>query len=316
MTKFGEWIEKNGIKTLVTMIIVCAFFLQIVYISGIKNDITILQKRITTEFATSNATQDMRFELSLQVYSAILEALENVINSNQFIIDQNRAREQKVIEDKKTEETKKIKPTYEELKAHTVYVIGCSEKDSEENNLTYPVSKNDQCWSGTGVIVKITDTETFILTNNHVAGRNQESVKLYVENKTIPAEVVKYHSYVDLAVIKITSKLKDKVAIPGVASVNIQDPVYVVGNPLGVKNIYSEGVMSGYEGISMLIQVPCIYGNSGSGTYDKNGNLVGLVYALETYPGFLGIPMARITHSLVVDSISIKTFLEDLKLGK
>ena len=314
MTKFSEWIERNGIKTLVTMIIVCAFFLQIVYISGIRNDITILQKRVTTEFTLAKETQDMRFELSLQIYSTILEALENIINSNQFIIDQNRARDQKIIEDKKTENEKKIKPTYEELKSHTVYVIGCSEKDSEETNLTYPVSKNDQCWSGTGVIVKVTDTETFILTNNHVAGRNQESVKLYIENKTIPAEVVKYHSYVDLAVIKITSKLKDKVAIPGVASVNIQDPIYVVGNHLGVKNVYSEGVVAGYEGISMLIQIPLIYGNSGSGAYDKNGNLVGLVYALEIYSGFLGIPTARITHSLVVDSISIKTFLEDLGL--
>lgn len=316
MTKFGEWIEKNGIKILVTMIIVCAFFLQIVYMSGIKNDISILQKRITTEFTTTNATQDMKFELSLQIYSTILETLENILDLNQFIIDQNRAREQKVIEDKKTEETKKIKPTYEELKAHTVYIIGCSEKDSEKNNLTYPLATDKSCWSGTGVIIKITDTETFILTNNHVAGKNVKSVKLYVENKTIPAEVVKYHNYVDLAVIKITDKLKDKVAIPGVASVNIQDPVYVVGNPLSVKNVYSEGVMGGYEGISMLIQVPCIYGSSGSGVWDKDGNLVGLVYALEIYPGFLGIPTARITHSLVVDGISIKTFLEDLRLGK
>jgi S1-C subfamily serine protease len=314
MTKFGEWIEKNGIKTLVTMIIVCAFFLQIVYLSGIRNDISILQKRVTTEFTTSNATQDMRFELSLQIYSTILEALENVINSNQFIIDQNRAREQKIIEDKKTEETKKIKPTYEELKSHTVYVIGCSEKDSEENNLTYPISNDSSCWSGTGVIVKITDTETYILTNNHVAAKNMDNPSLYVENKSIPAKVVKYHSYVDAAVIKIQGKLKNKTPIPGIATANIQDPVYVVGNPLGVKNVYSEGLIAGYEGISILIQMPLIYGSSGSGVYDKNGNLVGLVYALEMYHGFFGIPEARITHSVIVDSVSIKVFLKDLGL--
>jgi hypothetical protein len=314
MKKFSEWVKKYGIKTLVTMVIVCAFFLQIVYITGIRNDITILQKRVTTEFSIAKEKQDSRFKLSLQIYSTILETLESIIESNQFIIDQNRAKEQKVIEDKKTEERNKTKPTYEELKAHTVYVIGCSKQDSEENNLTYPITNDEQCWSGTGVIVKITDTETFILTNNHVAGKNQETVKLYVENKNIQANVVKYNNYVDLAVIKIEGKLENKTAIPGLAYVNIQDPVYVVGHPLGIKNVYSEGVMAGYIGISMLIQVPCIYGNSGSGVYDKNGNLVGLVYALEMYRGFLGIPMARITHSIVVDITSIKVFLTDLGL--
>jgi hypothetical protein len=32
------------------------------------------------------------------------------------------------------------------------------------------------------------------------------------------------------------------------------------------------------------------------------------------YRGFLGIPMARITHSIVVDITSIKVFLTDLGL--
>jgi hypothetical protein len=60
--------------------------------------------------------------------------------------------------------------------------------------------------------------------------------------------------------------------------------------------------------------MPCIYGNSGSGVYNSKGELVGLVYALEVYPGFMGIPEVRITHSLIVDGVFIKSFLTDLGL--
>jgi len=35
---------------------------------------------------------------------------------------------------------------------------------------------------------------------------------------------------------------------------------------------------------------------------------------LEMYRGFFGIPEARITHSVIVDSVSIKVFLKDLGL--
>jgi S1-C subfamily serine protease len=213
---------------------------------------------------------------------------------------------------------KKNKPTYSELKSHTVFIIGCSGKKLAKNKITSPINIEDDgmCWSGTGVIIKITETETYILTNNHVVGKEENDVILYVENgqQNIQATLVKYHSYVDAAVIKIESKLEGKSPILRIATPNIQDPVYMVGHPLGVRNVYSEGVVAGVEDNSMLLQLPCIYGNSGSGIFDKDGNLVGLIYALETYRGFIGIPEARITHALAVDSIDIKIFLTELEL--
>jgi S1-C subfamily serine protease len=213
---------------------------------------------------------------------------------------------------------KKIKPTYDELKSHTVFIIGCSGKTLNDKSLKSPINIEDDgvCWSGTGAIIKVTDTETYVLTNNHVVGKDEKNVILYVENEQqhIQATVVKYHDFVDAAVMKFQGHLKGKTPITGIATPNIQDPVYVVGNPLGVRNVYSEGVVAGVEDASMLLQIPCIYGNSGSGVFDKDGNLVGLIYALETYRGFMGIPEARITHALAVDSIDIKIFLTDLGL--
>jgi hypothetical protein len=77
---------------------------------------------------------------------------------------------------------------------------------------------------------------------------------------------------------------------------------------------YSEGIVANFLERDMLIQAPLIYGNSGSGIYNSKGELVGVCYALQTFPGFLGTPMPQITHSLCVDSISIKVFLINLGL--
>jgi len=210
-----------------------------------------------------------------------------------------------------------IKPSYDELKSHNVYILGCAGKELKDDNVNFRLENEEGfCWSGTGSVIKITDTETFILTNNHVAGKDEEEVKLYVKDskKKISAEVVKYNEIVDASVIKIKGKLEGKTAITSISSIDIQDKVYVVGNPLGVPDIYAEGIMAGYEEDSMLLQLPCIFGNSGSAIYNQKGELVGLVYALETYPGFLGLPMARITHTLAVDNRDIKRFLKSLDL--
>lgn len=208
------------------------------------------------------------------------------------------------------------KPSYELLKNRTVIIYGCTGDIDAAEKLGFPIDKESGCWEGTGVVVKITDKVTYILTNNHVAGKGTIDPILFVKNgeQKVRAKVLKYHSYVDMAAIQIPGKLKDKVAINKIAIPSIQDPVYIVGNPLGNNYVYTEGVMAGYLGISSLFQAPCIYGNSGSGVFNINGDLVGLVYALQQYNGWMGIPEAQITYSIAVDSLSIEYFLTNLGL--
>jgi S1-C subfamily serine protease len=209
------------------------------------------------------------------------------------------------------------KPTYAELKSHSVFIVGCSgDVDVPEKLSMFPIGEEGGCWAGTGGVIKVTDKETYILTNGHVTGKGKDDVILFVENgdKKVQARIIKQHSFVDIAVIRVPGKLDGKTGINKITSIAISDPVYVVGNPLRVKNVYSTGYMAGYDGISMLLQLPCIYGSSGSLIFDKDSNLVGIVFALEVYPGFMGIPTARITHTLAVDGISIKMFLKELGL--
>lgn len=213
------------------------------------------------------------------------------------------------------------RPSYESLKSHTVFIHGCTKENPEKVYFPIPIIKDDKdnyCWAGTGIVVKITEDETYILSNAHVIGRNTVKPTIFIENTSeddkIQATIIKYHPYDDLAVVKIKGHLKNKTALTKISSVKIQDPIYIVGHPLSVKFVYTEGVMAGYIDGSLLFQAPCIYGNSGSGSWDKDGNLVGLVYAIQMYPGFLGIPMAEPTHAIAVDDISIKLFLKSLNL--
>lgn len=314
MTKFLDYIDRNAIKIVLTAILILGVFLGCLYVSTLKSDICDLNDRILKAFIVQEEVGEARTSLTFKALMIIIEQLEEIVQQQQYLIDQNRAN---VTKDTAIE--KQItKPTYEQIRSHSVWIEGCSGGADKDDEVSFPVDKDSGCWGGTGVVIKTTDTETFLLTNNHVSGKGEKNVKLYVKNdvthKLVKAEIVAQHSSVDVAVIKIKGLLPNKKVIPTIATAHIQDPVYVVGNPLGVRDVYSEGVVAGYEGVSMLLQMPCIYGNSGSGVFDQNGNLVGLVYALEVCPGFMGIPEARITHSLVVDSVSIRTFLKDLGL--
>jgi len=213
-------------------------------------------------------------------------------------------------------------PSYKEIKSHAVYIVGCADEISKD--ISMPFFQDDKkgvCWGGSGVVIKITETETYILTNNHISGLGMKNPRLKVENETlslkeefIDAELVANNKFVDMAVIKIKAHLNNKTAIKKISFTLVQDKIYIVGNPLNNKMIYTEGIKAGIIGTDDLYQAPCIFGNSGSGIFDKDGNLVGLVYALQMYPGFLGFPSAQITHTLSINPVFIKMFLEELKL--
>lgn len=310
-------LEQNAVKIVLTVVLAWGMFFGMLYVKNNVTEILSLQTQVRQLIVEKQDTDKQVAYLTFGGLLQIIEQLDEVIKGQNYIIDQNRnaIKKQKEVVQNYAEINKK--PTYEELKSHTVYITGCSNKKlpTDVKN-EFLLEDKGFCWGGTGGIVKTTDTETYILTNNHVAGLGEPNVTLYIqeENKRVEATVVKNHQYADMAVLKISGKLENKTPIKKIAFINPQDSVYIVGNPLGNKNIYTEGVMAGYSERSVLLQAPCIYGNSGSLVYNKKGEVVGLVYALQMYPGFLGIPEAQITHTLIVESMSIKLFLQDLGL--
>jgi len=213
---------------------------------------------------------------------------------------------------------KNIRPSYDELKSHSVYLKGCAEGLEEGENYPFATKEDEMvCWRGSGSVIKIDKNYTYILTNNHVAGKNTKNPIISVEDENgnyVTTEIVRYHKYVDLAVVKYRGHLKGKTIIPRYALPKIQENVFVVGQALGNHYIYSEGIVAGRVDNSVLIQAPLIYGNSGSAILNEKGSLVGVCFALQTYPWVLGLPAPQITHSLIVDSIDVQMFLKDLGL--
>lgn len=186
------------------------------------------------------------------------------------------------------------KPSYEYLKSVTVRVSGM---DTETNRQ----------WSGTGVVVKIEENSAYILTNAHVAGNDFINPELFIYDGLgmVRAEIIKYHDNVDLAIIRVNRKLFDKQAVKGFAQAKPQDRVFLTGHHLGRQYIYGEGVFAGYQGNYSLVQIPTMFGNSGSGVINQDGKLVSMVFAINSV-GFTFIH----THGLSVDYLDIISFLK------
>jgi len=63
--------------------------------------------------------------------------------------------------------------------------------------------------------------------------------------------------------------------------------IYIVGNPMGIEDMVSDGRISIYKNNMMYYKDHTYYGNSGGGVYDKEGKLIGIVshyQSLKPYP--------------------------------
>ena len=200
------------------------------------------------------------------------------------------------------------KPTYEQLKSHIVYITGIVPNKKYEN---YMIERG-KSWVGTGFVFKVSDKYTWIITNKHVAGifanKEEETTELYIgdtKEERVKAKIVRFHPKYDVALLVVYGKLEGKTQIKGLSMAKPQDKVYVVGHHLGRQYIYGEGVFAGYDRDFELIQVPVLFGNSGSAVFDKNGYVVGLIFAINRATMFC----VDATHGLAVPGRILQDFL-------
>jgi S1-C subfamily serine protease len=196
--------------------------------------------------------------------------------------------------------------SYDYLKSVTVYIEG---KGYTEDAL---YGTRIIGWAGTGIIVKIDTDYIYIVTNNHVTGHSSElDIKapiVYVlnEQKMEQAEVVANHPVEDVALIRIPSTMKNVRAIVGFATAELQEKVYMVGHNLGTPYIYSEGCLAGYYENYNLFLLASGPGDSGSGIFNTNGELVGLLFAGRMVNFF----QMDMNYAIAIDSQIIKQFLK------
>jgi serine protease Do len=153
---------------------------------------------------------------------------------------------------------------------------------------------------GSGVVVT---TDGYILTNNHVVeGADVVRVDL-TDGRTLTAKVVGTDKPSDLALLKVDASNLRVLTLGNSDAVQVGDVVLAVGNPLGVGQTVTMGIVSakgrtngagdgGYQDF-LQTDAPINHGNSGGALVNTRGELVGInSQILSNSDGNIGIGFA------------------------
>ncbi len=153
---------------------------------------------------------------------------------------------------------------------------------------------------GSGVIVS---KEGYILTNSHVVkGADEIQVKLY-DDRVFDATIIGVDSLSDVAVIKISEKVKDLPVVHLGSSDKLRPGEWVmaVGNPFSLESTVTTGIVSALgrktqDGMYQdFIQTDAAInpGNSGGALVNIEGELIGINTMIYTRSGgYMGIGFA------------------------
>ncbi len=180
---------------------------------------------------------------------------------------------------------------------------------------------------GSGVIVS---TDGYIITNNHVIDGADELSVLLPDEREFKARLIGKDPKTDIAVIKIEAENLPTVTLANSDNVRVGDVVFAVGNPLGVGQTVTMGIVSArgrknlgllesVQGYEDFIQTDAAInmGNSGGALVDAMGRLVGVNSAIiSTTRGNIGIGFAipvnlaaSIMRSLIATGTVARGFL-------
>jgi serine protease DegQ len=144
---------------------------------------------------------------------------------------------------------------------------------------------------GSGVIVS---EQGYVLTNNHVIDGGDLIELVTAEGRKYSAKVVGTDPDTDLAVLKVDAEKLPAITLGNDESLQVGDAVLAIGNPFGVTNTVTSGIVSalgrnqlGINQFENFIQTDAAInpGNSGGALIDTNGNLVGINTAIYSRTG-------------------------------
>ena len=177
---------------------------------------------------------------------------------------------------------------------------------------------------GSGVIL---DSDGTIVTNNHVidGGSSDSQLRVVVANRAFEAKVVGTDPSTDLAVIRLVdppSNLKT-VKFADSSKLVVGEPVMAIGNPLGLSDTVTTGIVSalnrpvttpavsstvGDQGngvvVTAAIQTSAAInpGNSGGALLNTSGELIGITSSIATLSSGANTPAGSIGLGFAIGS--------------
>jgi serine protease DegQ len=165
---------------------------------------------------------------------------------------------------------------------------------------------------GSGVIIS---PNGYILTNNHVVESADEIEIALADGRKVDAKLVGTDPETDLAVIKVDLKNLPFITLAQVDQAQVGDVVLAIGNPFGVGQTVTMGIVSalgrnhlGINTFENFIQTDAAInpGNSGGALVDVHGNLLGINTAIYSRTGGslgIGFAIPVSTAKTVMESI-------------
>ena len=166
--------------------------------------------------------------------------------------------------------------------------------------------------AGSGVIIS---ADGYIVTNNHVVdGADELTVTLNENSKEYSARIIGADKTTDLALIKIDAKNLPAIVIANSDDVKVGEWVLAVGNPLGLNNTVTAGIVSAKarsmgQGVSSMIQTDAAInqGNSGGALVNTRGELIGINAMIYSQTG------SNIGYGFAIPTAIVNKAVEDFK---
>jgi serine protease Do len=143
---------------------------------------------------------------------------------------------------------------------------------------------------GSGFVIHA--KEGYVVTNHHVIDREQKITvtfflkkgKEYEKVSKEKVKIIALNQFLDMALLKVEDlgDLKlPQVCLTPQDDVKVGDPVFAIGNPLGLERTVSEGILSKkdreFEGVLYLqTTAPINPGNSGGPLFNERGEVIGI----------------------------------------
>ncbi len=167
--------------------------------------------------------------------------------------------------------------------------------------------------AGSGVIIS---ADGYIVTNNHVVDGADELLVTLNDNKEYSARIIGADATTDLALIKIDGKNLPAIQIANSDDVKVGEWVLAVGNPLGLNNTVTAGIVSAKARsmqepgkVTSMIQTDAAInqGNSGGALVNTNGALIGINAMIYSQTG------SNIGYGFAIPTSIMNKVIDDIK---
>ena len=171
----------------------------------------------------------------------------------------------------------------------------------------------DRHGAGSGVIIS---SDGYIVTNNHVVDGADELLVTLNDNKEYSARIIGADATTDLALIKIDGKNLPAIQIANSDDVKVGEWVLAVGNPLGLNNTVTAGIVSAKARsmqepgkVTSMIQTDAAInqGNSGGALVNTSGALIGINAMIYSQTG------SNIGYGFAIPTSIMNKVVDDIK---